>query len=52
MHEGDVERLADMSNWHFAGFFGLSITLDPTDAPLALRDVGTEDIYAVTLAWK
>jgi hypothetical protein len=23
--------------------------LDPTDAPLLLRDTGTEDIYALTL---
>jgi hypothetical protein len=38
-----------MSDWHLTGFWGFSITLDPTNAPLVLRDVGTEDIYALTL---
>jgi len=26
--------------------------LDPTDAPLLLRDIGSEDIYALTLEEK
>jgi hypothetical protein len=28
---------------------GFSMTLDPTDAPLVLRDVGSGDMYALTL---
>jgi hypothetical protein len=47
-----VERVVDMSDWHLTGFWGFSITLDPTNAPLVLRDVGTEDIYALTLEEK
>jgi len=25
------------------------MSLDPTDAPLVLRDIGTDDLYALTL---
>ena len=39
----------DLKGWHDAGWFGRYIGLDPTDAPLLLRDIGTEDIYALTL---
>jgi hypothetical protein len=28
------------------------MSLDPTDAPLVLRDVGSDDIYALTLEEK
>jgi len=28
------------------------MTLDPTDAPLVLRDVGSDDIYALALEEK
>ena len=41
-----------MSDLHLTGFFGFSITLDSTDAPLVTRDVVTEDIYALTLEEK
>lgn len=50
--EGKEERVADLANWHITGFFGFSMTLDPTDAPLVLRDTGTDDIYALTLEEK
>lgn len=49
---GREERVADLTNWHITGFFGFSMTLDPTDAPLVLRDTGTSDIYALTLEEK
>jgi hypothetical protein len=32
----------------FTGIFGFWLGLDPTDAPLLLRDVGTQIIYALT----
>jgi len=48
----NLEKFADMSSFHFTGFWGYSITLDPTDAPIVTRDVGTEDIYALTLEAK
>jgi len=49
---GKLERVVNMANWHLTGYFGFSMSLDPTDAPLALRDVGSNDIYALTLEEK
>jgi len=46
---GKEERIVDMPNWHITGHFGFSMALDPTDAPLVLRDVGSDDIYALRL---
>jgi hypothetical protein len=36
----------------FTRIFGFWLGLDPTDAPLLLRDVGTPNIYALTLERK
>lgn len=49
---GKEEPVADMSGWHLTGYVGCSMSLDPTDAPLVLRDMGTDDIYALTLERK
>ena len=49
---GNEEHIIDMSNWHITGSLSFSMTLDPTDAPLVLRDVGSDDIYALTLEEK
>ena len=49
---GKVERVVDMTNWRFAGHFGYSMSLDRTDSPLVLRDLGNNDIYALTLEQK
>ena len=50
---GEVELVADLKDWHAGGDAELELDpwmdLDPTDAPLLLRDTGTEDIYALTL---
>ncbi len=46
----DVERVADLKDWHITGLFSFWMALDPTEAPLLLRDVGSDDIYALTLA--
>ena len=46
---GNEERVADMSGWHSTGYAGFSMSRDPGDAPLVLRDVGTDDIYALML---
>jgi DNA-binding winged helix-turn-helix (wHTH) protein/Tol biopolymer transport system component len=46
---GKEERVVDLTNWHFTGYFGYAMSLDPTDAPLILRDVGSDDIYALSL---
>jgi eukaryotic-like serine/threonine-protein kinase len=47
-----VERIASVSDLHYTGNTGMWMGLDPTDAPLFLRDVGTNDIYALTLEEK
>jgi dipeptidyl aminopeptidase/acylaminoacyl peptidase len=49
---GKEERVADLRDWHFTGFFKFWMALDPTDAPLLLRDVGSDEIYALTLEEK
>jgi len=35
---GEAERIVDLKNWHLTGRYGLWMGLDPTDAPLLLRD--------------
>ena len=49
---GRAEKIVDLKDWHDAGWFGRYMGLDPTDAPLLLRDIGSEDIYALTLDQK
>ena len=49
---GKEERVIHLPQWHITGYLGFSMTLDPADAPLVLRDVGTDDIYALTLEEK
>lgn len=49
MTGGKEERVVDLTNWHFTVYFGFGMSLDPADAPLILRDVGSNDIYASSL---
>jgi Tol biopolymer transport system component/DNA-binding winged helix-turn-helix (wHTH) protein len=49
---GKPERIVDLKDWHFAGWGLYSMTLDSTDALLLLRDVGSNDIYALPLEEK
>ena len=49
---GAAEVVADLKSVNFTGTFGLWLGLDPTDAPLLLRDVGTRDVYALSLELK
>ena len=49
VREGVEEKIADLKGWHDAGWWGNYMGLDPTDAPLLLRDIGSYDIYALTL---
>jgi DNA-binding winged helix-turn-helix (wHTH) protein/Tol biopolymer transport system component len=51
-HGGTAEKIADLKDFHDAGWLGRYMGLDPTDAPLLLRDVGSEDIYSLTLDQK
>ena len=46
---GVAEKIVDLKNWHDAGWDGKYMGLDPTDAPLLLRDISSADIYALTL---
>jgi Tol biopolymer transport system component len=51
--DGAAERVADLRNVHLTGgIFGFWFGLDPTDAPLLLRDISGNDIYALTLEEK
>jgi Tol biopolymer transport system component len=47
-----VKKVVDLKGWHIAGWFNQWQGLDPTDAPLLLRDIGSSDIYALTLEQK
>lgn len=44
--------LADLRNEHYTGSFTSWMNLDFSDAPLLLRDVGSDEIYAMTLEGK
>jgi len=46
---GSAEKIVDLKDWHDAGWYGKYMGLDPTDAPLLLRDVGSDDLYALSL---
>jgi eukaryotic-like serine/threonine-protein kinase len=49
---GKEERIVDLKDVPTTGYYGLWLGLDPTDAPLQLRDRGTNDIYALNLEEK
>ncbi len=49
---GEPERVVDLKDWHMTGYFTFWMGLDPTDAPLLLRDNGTSELYALTLEAK
>jgi hypothetical protein len=42
----------DLKGIHYTGYYGVWFGLDPTEAPLLLRDIGTCDIYALRLEQK
>lgn len=45
-----VERIADLKEFSGTGQVGAALSLGPHDAPVMLRDRGTQDVYA--LDWK
>jgi len=49
---GAPELIVDLKDWRFTGTAGSWMGLDPTDAPLLMRDAGSKDIYALTLEEK
>jgi eukaryotic-like serine/threonine-protein kinase len=46
---GEAKVVVDLKGFRYTGTLGLWFGLDPTDAPLMLRDVSTSDVYALTL---
>jgi Tol biopolymer transport system component len=49
---GKPEPVASIRGISFTGWFGLWMGLDPDEAPLWLRDTGTDELYALTLVRK
>jgi DNA-binding winged helix-turn-helix (wHTH) protein/Tol biopolymer transport system component len=46
---GNAKKIIDLKDWKDAGVSGRYMGLDPTDAPLLLRDISSREIYALTL---
>jgi DNA-binding winged helix-turn-helix (wHTH) protein/Tol biopolymer transport system component len=46
---GKPQRLFDLKDVKMTGRLTFSLSLDPTDAPLLLRETGSSEIYALTL---
>jgi len=42
-----VEVVADLKDFRPTGYWDDWMGLDPRDAPLLMRDVGTQDVYAL-----
>ncbi len=49
---GEAKMVVSLKDFRFTGTLGLWFGLDPTDAPLMLRDVSTSDVYALSLDQK
>jgi eukaryotic-like serine/threonine-protein kinase len=50
--DGAAERIVDLKGLHFASNAGMWMGLDRTEAPLFLRDLGSQDVYALTVGQK
>lgn len=49
---GPAELVLDLQGIRQTSIFGFWIGLDPEDTPMLLRDIGSDDIYALTLEEK
>jgi serine/threonine protein kinase len=49
---GEANVVVSLKGFRFTGTLSLWFGLDPTDAPLMLRDVSTTDVYALSLEEK
>jgi Tol biopolymer transport system component len=49
---GKTECIVDLKDFHLTGFWGFMMFLDPTDAPVVLRDISSDDIYALKLTMR
>jgi Tol biopolymer transport system component len=50
--DGIRETVADLKGARYTGVYSLWMGLDPADTPMMLRDIGSDDIYALTLERK
>jgi Tol biopolymer transport system component len=50
--DGKLERVLELKDFRYTGNAGMWMGLDPTDAPLFLRNLGTHDVYALSLKGK
>jgi eukaryotic-like serine/threonine-protein kinase len=50
--DGKVEQIVDIKTLNYTGNTGMWMGMDPSDAPLFLRDLGTRDVYALSLNGK
>ena len=48
---GKEEHVAELRDWPIVGWWGW-LGLDPDDLPMVLHDIGSQDIYALTLEEK
>jgi hypothetical protein len=46
---GPPELVLDLKGIRQTGLYEFWVGLDPDDAPMLLRDIGSDDIYALTL---
>jgi hypothetical protein len=46
------QTVVSLKGFHYTGTFSLWLGLDPADAPILLRDLGTEGVYALNLERK
>jgi eukaryotic-like serine/threonine-protein kinase len=42
-----IERVADLRNFRQGGFYTVWLGMAPDDSPLLLRDIGTQEVYAL-----
>ena len=49
---GAVERVVDLKGFRFTSYYDQWMGLDPDGAPMLLRDIGDDNIYALNLEWK
>lgn len=47
LSDRSIERVLDLKDVSPTGYWGNSLTLAPDDSPLLLRNVGTQDVYAL-----
>ena len=49
LSDGQIERVADLKSFRLTGMLDAWMGLDPDDTPMLLRDLDTDDIYALAL---